>query len=54
MTETPALNAAGAGVGRYLTLCNIGETLHLLKLFEEGNFLRKCCLFQACYIQISK
>ena len=41
MTETPALNAAGAGVGRYLTLCNIGETLHLLKLFEEGNFLRK-------------
>ena len=41
MTERPALDAAGPGVGLYLTFRTIGERLHLLKLFEEGNFLRK-------------
>ena len=41
MTERPALDAAGPGVGRYLTFRTIGERLHLLRLFEEGNFLRK-------------
>ena len=36
-----SIGCGGAGVGRYLTFCTIGERLRLLKLFEEGNLLRK-------------